>query len=75
MNPLMNTNGKDKLPTVLKQEIAGEETEPNTNLEELITDLNVIRSEMLDLEHKGLAGLENLYPPHAKNLLHFVSTN
>ena len=78
MNPATNTPGvEDKVPTMLKPEITGEETEPDiTKLEALITDLNAIRSEMLDLENNGLAGLENLHDPHkqsARNLLHYLA--
>lgn len=78
MNAAINASGaKDKVPTVLEPAITAEETEPDgTTLEALITDLNAIRSEMLDLEDNGLGGLENLHQRHnqsAKNLLHYLA--
>lgn len=54
----------------------GETLEPLGKLEDLITELNTIRSEMLDLEDSGLARLTNLHQSHnqsAKNLLHYLA--
>ncbi|HKO41862.1 MAG TPA: pyruvate kinase [Pyrinomonadaceae bacterium] len=78
MHTATNTNGgKGRVPS-LKPELTGGGTAETdiTKLEALITELNVIRSEMLDLEQYGLEGLENLHQPHkqsAKNLLHYLA--
>jgi hypothetical protein len=45
-------------------------------LQELIHRLNLLRSEMLELEASGLAGCAEVHPEHiasARNLMHYLA--
>ena len=45
-------------------------------LQELIHKLNLLRSEMLELEASGLVGCADVHPEHrasAKNLMHYLA--
>jgi pyruvate kinase len=48
----------------------------HSQMQELIQHLNVLRSEMLELETSGLAGCAEVHPEHtasAKNLMHYLA--
>src|ERR1019366_9893965 len=47
-----------------------------SQLQELIQKLNLLRSEMLELESSGLVGCADVHPEHrssAKNLMHYLA--